>query len=121
MKKILIYGFALVFILCAWLFYEYKQVAGFAEEQVESDILWLRLSFETSAKNGQADFVNRKHLETHLVQQSVDEHNRFLRHYGSLFIQEGEKQCLMTQVSYLNFNPSIEKQQWVDLESGCVK
>jgi antitoxin component YwqK of YwqJK toxin-antitoxin module len=121
MKNIFTGITVLVFLFCGWLFYEYKQIAGEAEVQVEKDVLWLSLAFEDMDAVVGENLLDRKYLETQLMQQSINSENKFIRHYRSLFIQEGKKSCLETQVSYFNHNPEIEMQTWLSSGSICTE
>lgn len=120
-KNILLGLIVLVFIFCGWLLYEYKQVAAEAEAQIIEDVLWLELSFDGVDTLAGVLMNNKKHLETKLIHQSIDGNNKFLRHYRSLFIREGNKSCLETEVSYLNRNPNIEQQIWLKNGSTCTE
>lgn len=103
----------LVFMLCAWVFYQYVSIANEAERQVEKDIAWIVLGFHDASVLGEQVMSKKKHLETKLFQQSIDSNHRFLRHYYSLFIEKGDKTCLQTVVSYRNQQPQIDKQNWL--------
>jgi hypothetical protein len=120
-KNILLGLIVLVFIFCGWLLYEYKQVAAEAEAQIIEDVLWLELSFDGVDTLAGVSMNNIKHLETKLIHQSIDGNNKFLRHYRSLFIRDGKKSCLETEVSYLNRNPNIEQQIWLNNGSACTE
>lgn len=120
-KNILLGLIVLVFIFCGWLLYEYKQVAAEAEAQIIEDVLWLELSFDGVDTLAGVSMNNKKHLETKLIHQSIDGHNKFLRYYRSLFIRDGNKSCLETEVSYLNRNPNIEQQIWLKNGSACTE
>ena len=117
---ILVIGIA-VFLLCGWIFFEYKQVAGEAEAQVEKDITWLRLGFNELDQVASESLINKKHLETQLMQQSVNDENLFIRHYRSLFIQDGKRSCLETLVSYENRQSNVETQRWLNDEVSCTQ
>jgi hypothetical protein len=120
MKNILTGLVALVFLFCGWLLYEYKQIAGEAEAQVEKDVTWLSLSFEGVDALAGESLLNKKYLETRLIQQSVNHEQKFIRHYRSLFIHEGKKSCLETTISYLDRHPNIEQQSWLGVNSTCT-
>jgi hypothetical protein len=120
MKKILITIATIFFVGCGWLFYQYLDIASSAEKQVAEDILWLRDNFSTSAAFSQQQHVDKKHLETQIIQQSLDLENRFIRHYHSLFIKDGNKSCLESLVRYKNYQPILEKQVWLAQGKLCI-
>jgi hypothetical protein len=120
MKKIFITVAIIFFVGCGWLFYQYLHIASSAEKQVEEDILWLRHNFNTSAAFSQQTHADKKHLETQLIQQSLDLENRFIRHYHSLFIKDGNKSCLESLVRYQDYQPILEKEVWLAQGKLCI-
>lgn len=120
MKKLRTIIAVLALIGVAWLFYEYKQIAGEAEARVEKDIRWLITAFEQGEFNAQLQLSEQTHLETQLVVQGVNENNRFVRGYHSLFIKSGERSCLLSEVFYENHEPSIQDQRWLKTAEGCL-
>ena len=111
---------AVVVFLLAWLLYEYKQVASFAEQRVENDIAWLEKYFEDSTVLALSEHKNKKYLETKLMHQSVTDEQRFQRHYRSVFLLAGKKSCLESVLSYLNLLPVLEKQFWKESDEMCI-
>jgi hypothetical protein len=108
------------FIGCGWLFYQYLNIASSAEKQVLADIQWLQQSFKVSATFTQPQHLNKIHLETQLIQQSLDLENRFIRHYRSLFVKEGNRSCLESLLWYKNYQPEIEKEIWLAEGKVCI-
>lgn len=120
MKKLLTIIAALALVGVAWLFYEYKQIAGEAEARVEKDIRWLMTKFEQGDYDQQLRLASKTHLETQLMIQGIDENNRFVRGYHSLFIENGEHSCLLSEVVYEFREPSLHDQRWLKTKEGCL-
>jgi hypothetical protein len=120
MKKISITVAIIFFVGCGWLFYQYLHIASSAEQQVAEDILWLRDNFNTSTAFSLPAHADKKHLETQLIQQSLDLENRFIRHYHSLFIKDGNRSCLESFVRYQNYQPILKKQVWLAEGKLCI-
>lgn len=116
-KKIFI---ALFIFAIAWLFYEYKKIAGEAEDRVAKDVRWLMTGFEGQDQIESLSLQNKTHLETQLMVQGVNEHNRFVRAYHSLFIESGTRSCLLSEVIYHNREPSLQQQRWLASDENCL-
>lgn len=99
----------------AYLFYQYQTISQQAEKQVAEDIRLIEQPF----RNGSSHWLktethkNKTLLKTQLVTQSVDEQNRFIRHYHSKFIRAGEHSCLKTQIAYPQREAEIIEQSFV--------
>ena len=120
MKKILTSILVLLLVVIGWLFYEYKQIAGEAEARVEKDIRWLMTKFENKDYSENLNLENQRHLETQLVIQGVNEMNKFVRGYHTLFIENGDRSCLLSEVTYENHEPSVQDQRWLQTAEGCL-
>jgi hypothetical protein len=120
MKKVFVVIAVLFFLGCSWLFYEYLDIAGAAEKQVEYDIKWLGSSFDISPLLLEEEHVNKTHLQTQLTRQRLDNESRFIRHYRSLFFKEGEKSCLESLVRYKNYQPVLHQQAWLPKGKPCI-
>lgn len=120
MKNVKIAVIVLAVLGIGWLFYEYKQIAGEAEVRVAKDIRWLMDGFDEQEQVESLSLQNKTHLETQLVVQGVNEHNRFVRGYHSLFIHSGDRTCLLTEVVYENREPAIQKQHWLGPDDNCL-
>jgi len=120
MKKIITPIIVLALIAIAWLFYEYKKIAGEAEARVEKDVRWLMTKFEQEDYDQQLNLAAKTHLETQLVVQGVNENNQFVRGYHSLFIENGERSCLLSEVVYEFREPKLLDQRWLALEDNCL-
>jgi hypothetical protein len=120
MKKVFVVIAVIFFLGCSWLFYEYLEIAGAAEKQVEYDIKWLGSSFDISPLFLEEEHINKKHLGTQLIQQRLDNKNRFIRHYRSLFIKSGKKSCLESLIRYKNYQPVLQQQDWLLKGKACI-
>jgi hypothetical protein len=120
MKNFFIVVASIFFIGCGWLFFEYLNIASSAEQQVVEDIQWLHQGFNDPTKFLKPKHFNKKLLETKLIQQSVDFENRFIRHYRSLFVKDGNRSCLESLVRYEAYQPIIEKETWLAEVERCI-
>jgi hypothetical protein len=120
MKNVKIAVIGLVVLGIGWLFYEYKKIAGEAEDRVAKDVRWLMTGFEGQDQIESLSLQNKTHLETQLMVQGVNEHNRFVRAYHSLFIESGTRSCLLSEVIYHNREPSLQQQRWLESDESCL-
>lgn len=109
----------------AWLFYEYQQTASVADEQVEKDLHELRMGYDLQLENKSGVFTNVAHhgkifLDRKLVNQSINEQRQYVRHYNSLYLREGIKSCLETQMIYPNRQAVILSEEWKQFTKKCL-
>lgn len=102
----------------AYLFYQYKQVAMQAEQQVEKDIRLIEQGFRDGSSHWlqTEQHSGKRILKTQLVMQTIDEKNRFIRQYHSELVKEGERSCLQTRVIYPNKQAEILTQTFVQTQ-----
>ena len=108
-------------VAVGYVFVQYQEIAADAEAQVEKDIVLLEASFRNQTSTAlTGEHENEKYIQTQLVLQSVNEKNQFIRHYNSLFIENGERQCLQSQIIYLHKQAQILQQSWLDSDKNCL-
>lgn len=121
MKKILTGLVMLMVVVLAYVLYQYQNIAAEAEAQVERDIVWLEQGFRNQSSDAlQLEHKDDKYVQTQLVMQSVNEAQKFVRHYHSLFIKNGQRSCLLSQVTYFQMQPEIFKQTWLESAENCL-
>ncbi|EAT12929.1 hypothetical protein HF888_01245 [Bermanella marisrubri] len=120
MRKRIIYLLVVCLVAgIAYLFYQYQTISQQAEQQVTTDIKLIEQPF----RNGSSHWLqteahkNKTLLKTQLITQSVDDQNRFIRHYHSKFIRAGEHSCLKTQIVYPQREAEVLEQSFVDTEA----
>lgn len=109
----------------AWLFYQYQQTAGAADEQVEKDLHELRMSYDKQLEKNEGVFIDVAHqgkvfLGRELVNQSINKQRQYVRHYHSLYLREGVKSCLETQMIYPNRQAEILSEKWTQFTKNCL-
>ena len=124
-KKILTALIIFMLLGIAWLFYEYQQTAGAADEQVEKDLHTLRMNYDSQLQTNSGVFMDVEHrgkifLDRKLVNQSINEQRQFVRHYNGLYLREGVKSCLQTQVIYPNRSSEILSEKWAQFTKKCL-
>lgn len=124
-KKIFTVIIVLMLLGVAWLFYEYQQTAGAADEQVEKDLHALRMGYDVQLENKSGVFADVAHhgkvfLDRKLVNQSINEQRQYVRHYHSLYLREGVKSCLETQMIYPNRQAVILSEGWKQFTQKCL-
>jgi hypothetical protein len=121
MNKIVIGILILLLAVMGYVFVQYQSIAGDAEEQVAKDIRFLEDSYhDRSSTSLTGEYLKMKHIQTQLVLQSVNADKQFVRHYHSLFIENGVKQCLQSQVIYLQRQTTILQQSWLENPDICL-
>lgn len=120
MKRALLFLGAAILVFLVWTFIQYKQIAKEAEARVEQDVRWLMTRFEQGNVDDNLQLERKTHLQTQLVVQGVDEMNRFVRGYHSLFIEDGKRTCLLSEVGYEQRQPVLMGQRWLKTEEGCL-
>ncbi len=121
MKKALTFLVVLIIGAVGYVLYQYQNIAAEAEAQVERDIVWLEQSFRNQSSDAlQLDHKDDKYVQTQLVMQSVNEEQKFVRHYHSLFIKNGQRSCLLSQVTYFQMQPEMFKQTWLESAENCL-
>lgn len=125
LKKLFIAFIIVLFVGAGWIFNEYRKAASEANAQVEKDLHDLRIAYDLqhetkTGKFAQAEDFQKSFLDRQLVNQTINEQQQFVRHYHGLYIREGKKSCLKTQVIYLNRKMEITKEAWVDGNLGCL-
>jgi hypothetical protein len=126
MFKKLFIGLIVIGLLgVAWLFYQYQKTAGAADEQVEKDLHELRMVYDEKLENKSGVFLDVEHhgkifLDRKLVNQSINEQRKYVRHYHGLYLREGLKSCLKTQVVYPNRKAVILSEKWTRLTKNCL-
>jgi len=103
----------------AYLFYQYQTISQQAEKQVAEDIRLIEQPFKNGSSHWLQSEAHKEKalLKTQLITQSVDDKNRFIRHYHSKFIRAGEHSCFKTQVAYPQREAQIIEQSFVDTET----
>ena len=124
-KKIFTAIIIMMLLGVAWLFYEYQKTAGAADEQVEKDLHELRMGYDEQLENKSGVFVDPAHhgkvfLDRKLVNQSINEQRQYVRHYNSLYLREGVKSCLETQMIYPNRKAVILSEKWNQFTKKCL-
>ncbi|MFT5594692.1 MAG: hypothetical protein ACI8SR_003084 [Oceanicoccus sp.] len=112
-----------IIIVCGvgYVFYQYQQIAAEADEQVEKDIVFLESTFRDRSSDALAgDHVNEKYIQTALVLQRVNDKQQFVRHYNSLFIENGVRNCMQSTIMYLQKQATLLEQIWLSEEKGCL-
>ena len=105
----------------AYVFYQYQIIASEADEQVEKDIVFLEKTFrERSSQALTGEHEKEKYIQTALIFQSVNDEQQFVRHYHSLFIENGVRNCLHSQIVYLQKQASLHKQAWLQDTQACL-
>lgn len=121
MKKALTILVILIIGAAGYVLYQYQKVAAEAEAQVEKDIAWLEQGFRNQSSDAlQLEHKDDKYVQTQLVMQSVNEAQKFVRHYHSLFIKNGQRSCLLSQVTYFQMQPEMFKQIWLESAENCL-
>ena len=121
MKKALTILVILIIAAAGYVLYQYQKVAAEAEAQVEKDIAWLEQGFRNQSSDAlQLEHKGDKYVQTQLVMQSVNEAQKFVRHYHSLFIKNGQRSCLLSQVTYFQMQPEMFKQIWLESAENCL-
>lgn len=125
LKKLFITFVIALFLGAGWVFNEYRKATGEANAQVEKDLHDLRIAYDLQQETKTGIFANAENfqksfLDRQLVNQTINEQQQFVRHYHGLYILEGKKSCLKTQVIYLNRRMEIFKETWVDGDFGCL-
>ena len=104
-----------------YVFYQYQIIASEADEQVEKDIAILEKTFrERSSDALTGDHEKEKYIQTALMFQSVNDQQQFVRHYHSLFIENGVRNCLKSQIVYLQKQATILEQTWLQDSEACL-
>ena len=124
-KKLFIAFIVIGLLGVAWLFYQYQQTAGAADEQVEKDLHELRMGYDKQLENNDGVFSDVTHqgkvfLGRELVNQSINEQRQYVRHYHGLYLREGVKSCLETQVVYPNRQAVILSEKWNQFTKNCL-
>jgi len=121
MNKLVIAIVICIIVAVGYVFMQYQEIAADAEAQVEKDIAMLEDSFRNQSSAAlSGDHKNEKYIQTQLVLQSVNEKNQFIRHYNSLFIENGVRQCLQSQIFYLHKQAKILQQDWLENDDNCL-
>lgn len=104
-----------------YVFYQYQIIASEADEQVEKDIAFLEETFrERTSQALSGDHEKEKYIQTALIFQSVNDEQQFVRHYHSLFIENGVRNCLQSQIVYLQKQATLHKQAWLQDTEVCL-
>jgi hypothetical protein len=104
-----------------YVFFQYQEIASQADEQVEKDIAFLEAAFrDRSSAALSGEHEQEKYIQTALVLQSVNEAQQFVRHYHSLFIENGVRNCLLSKIIYLQKQTTLHEQVWLDDGKICL-
>lgn len=125
LKKLFFVCIVIGLLGVAWLFYQYQQTAGAADEQVEKDLHELRMNYDKQLENSDGVFIDVEHqgkvfLGRNLVNQSINEQRQYVRHYNGLYLREGVKSCLETQMIYPNRTADILSETWLNSAVNCL-
>jgi len=121
MKKALTVLLILVLGFAVYTFIKYQEIAESAEKQVEDDIAFLESSFRNRTSLAlSGEHQAEKYVQTALVLQSVNEEQQFVRHYHSLFIENGVRNCLASKIIYLQKQPTLLEQTWLSDGDICL-
>ncbi|MGR6872041.1 hypothetical protein ACU6U9_06995 [Pseudomonas sp. HK3] len=121
MNKVVSAFIVIVLIGLAYVFYQYQIIASEADEQVEDDIVFLEKTYRD--RNSEAltgDHEKEKYIQTALVLQRVNDEQKFVRYYHSLFIENGVRNCLQSQIIYLEKQTTLLSQKWLPTDEGCL-
>lgn len=108
-------------VAIGYVFFQYQDIASQADAQVEKDIQFLEASFrDRSSESLSGVHEQEKYVQSALVLQSVNEAKQFVRHYHSLFIENGVRNCLLSKIIYLQKQTTLLEQVWLDEEQVCL-
>lgn len=124
-KKLFFVCICIGLLAVAWLFYEYQKTAGAADAQVEKDLHELRMAYDQQLQKNEGVFTDVLHhgkvfLDRKLVNQSINEQRQYVRHYNGLYLREGIKSCLETQVIYINRESKVLSEKWSLVDNKCL-
>ena len=121
MNKLVTALIVMLVVAMAYVFYQYQTIATEEDEQVEKDIVFLEKTFrERSSQALTGEHEKEKYIQTALIFQSVNDEQQFVRHYHSLFIENGVRNCLHSQIVYLQKQASLHKQAWLQDTEACL-
>jgi len=121
MKKVLLGLFFLVLMALGYVFYQYQQIASEADAQVKADIKLLEKTFRESTSAALVDSHEAdKYVQTQLAYQHINQAQQYVRVYHSLFIQNGVRSCLASHIVYLQKQPNIQQQIWLESAENCL-
>ncbi len=125
MKKLLPVIAAILFVVFAYVAYQYQQNASAALEQIQQDKHWLRETLPQQQADKRGPFTEPAHhekkwVQTELVQQGVNDNRMFVRIYNSLFILNGQRSCLRTALVYPQRQITIDDQRWLNDGESCL-
>lgn len=121
MKKILMGLFVLALLGLGYVLYQYQQIAADADAQVEADIKLLEKTFREATSDALTGMhEGDKYIQTQLAYQHINDSQQFVRVYHSLFIQNGVRSCLASHFIYLQRQPKIQKQNWLENGENCL-
>jgi hypothetical protein len=121
MNKVVSAFIVIVLIGLAYVFYQYQIIASEADEQVEDDIVFLEKTYrDRSSEALTGDHEKEKYIQTALVLQRVNDEQKFVRYYHSLFIENGVRNCLQSQIIYLEKQTTLLSQKWLPTDEGCL-
>jgi TorA maturation chaperone TorD len=121
MNKIVTALVVCLLVAMGYVFYQYQEIASQADAQVEKDIQFLEASFrDRSSESLSGVHEQEKYVQSALVLQSVNEAQQFVRHYHSLFIENGARNCLLTKIIYLQKQTTLYEQVWLEDGQMCL-
>lgn len=121
MKKIVTFLVLLALVGLVYVFYQYQQIAAEADIQVEADIQLLEKSFREQTSEALTGLhEGEKYVQTQLTSQHINDEQKFVRVYHSLFIQNGVRNCLQSHLTYQQKQPNIKQQIWLEIGESCL-
>ena len=121
MKKVLLGLLVVALIALGYVFYQYQKIASDADAQVEADIKLLEQTYrDLTSKALSGLHEGDKYVQTQLAYQHINEHQQYVRVYHSLFIQKGVRSCLASHIVYLQKQPNIQQQVWLESAENCL-
>ncbi|GAA6135426.1 hypothetical protein NBRC116188_22160 [Oceaniserpentilla sp. 4NH20-0058] len=121
MKKIVAFLMLLALVGLAYIFYQYQQIAAEADIQVEADIQLLEKSYRDQTSKALTGLhEGEKYVQTQLASQHINDEQKFVRVYHSLFIKNGVRNCLQSHLTYQQKQPNVQKQIWLKPDQYCL-